>query len=91
MADASLDLILRQLEQSRRLLLDLSLRNRLLNYRPSKVRTVEIVDESGPEVFRTLVAEEKAMTFAGIREVDDREGLFTEENDGPRLIAPPIE
>jgi very-short-patch-repair endonuclease len=39
------------------------LRNPLLNYRPSKARGVEVVDELPTEIFRILVDERKAMTF----------------------------
>ncbi|HLK65432.1 MAG TPA: DUF3320 domain-containing protein [Bryobacteraceae bacterium] len=53
----------RNLEIARRDLLDLGLRNTLLNYRPLRSRGIEVVDEIPREVFRILVAEEKAMTF----------------------------
>jgi hypothetical protein len=39
------------------------LRNPLLNYRPSKARGVEVVDELPTEIFRILVGDRKAMTF----------------------------
>jgi very-short-patch-repair endonuclease len=59
------DRILEEVERCRRRLLDLSLRNRLLNLRPPKVRGVDVVDESSAEVFRILVREQHAMTFVG--------------------------
>ena len=52
-----------RLENDRRSLLDLSLRNPLLNYRP-RVRGLELVDERPVEVHRILVNEGRAMTFA---------------------------
>ncbi|RDC65817.1 DUF3320 domain-containing protein [Adhaeribacter pallidiroseus] len=52
-----------RLEASRRDLLDLSLRNPLLNYRPLQAKGVEIVNEVPAEVYRLLVTEGKAMTF----------------------------
>lgn len=52
-----------KLELSRRDLLDLGLRNPLLNYRSRKTYTVEVVDERSAEIFRLLVAERKTMTF----------------------------
>lgn len=51
------------LESVRRDLLDLGLRNTLLNYRPLRSKGVDVVDEDPVEVFRILVTEEKSMTF----------------------------
>ncbi|MBN2490247.1 MAG: DUF3320 domain-containing protein [Planctomycetes bacterium] len=53
----------RQLGEARRKLLDLTLRNRLLNHRPSPRRSLGIVDELASEVYQRLVLEEKAMGF----------------------------
>lgn len=55
--------ISRKLEAARRELLDLSLRNPLLNYRPLKSRGLEVVQELPSQVFRLLVREGKAMSF----------------------------
>ena len=52
-----------ELERSRRDVLDLSLRNPLLNFRPSKRRGVEVVDELARELFRILVRGERVMYF----------------------------
>jgi hypothetical protein len=51
------------IETSREELLDLGMRNPLLNYRPSRARGVEVVDELPAEIFRILVRERKAMSF----------------------------
>src|SRR5918997_1402062 len=51
------------IEASREELLDLGLRNPLLNYRSSRARGVEVVDELPAEIFRILVRERKAMSF----------------------------
>ncbi|MCX5971186.1 MAG: DUF3320 domain-containing protein, partial [Coprothermobacterota bacterium] len=53
----------RRLEAARRNLLDLSLRNRLLNYRPSRASGVEAVKEDPAQVYRLLVLEGRAMGF----------------------------
>ncbi|MGV3588726.1 MAG: DUF3320 domain-containing protein [Adhaeribacter sp.] len=55
-----------KLEAARRELLDLSLRNPLLNYRPLKSRGVEVVNEIPATVYRILVKEGKAMSFLPI-------------------------
>jgi very-short-patch-repair endonuclease len=51
------------LETARRDLLDLGLRNPLLNYRTLRAKGVEVVDEDPAEVFKILVQDEKRMTF----------------------------
>ena len=51
------------LEIARRDLLDLGLRNTLLNYHPLGSKGIEVIDEKPVEVFRLLVREEKSMTF----------------------------
>jgi len=45
-------------------LIDLSKRNRALNYRSTKVGTLRIVDEKPVEIYRLLVGEEKKFTFS---------------------------
>ena len=69
-----------RLNQVRAELLDLTLRNALLNFRPSKTRGVEIIDEIPREVFRILVRNGRAMSFRpgavagpGVANADDRE------------------
>ena len=60
----------------------------MLNYRPSRARGVEVVDELPAEVFRILVRERKAMTFKAApegAEGDDGGGWLLdqpEEEDG---------
>ncbi|MDL2261095.1 DUF4011 domain-containing protein [Methanimicrococcus sp. OttesenSCG-928-J09] len=52
-----------ELELLRQKLLDLSLNNNLLNYTPSKKRTVEIKNENIAEIYDILVVQEKTMRF----------------------------
>ena len=56
------DIAGRRLDADRRDLLDLSLRNPLLNYRP-RARGLVIAGESPAEVYRILARERKRMTF----------------------------
>ncbi len=55
----AIDALLVQLERSRRELLDLTARNRLLNTprHRKRSRSLEIVDELSDEIFRILVLE----------------------------------
>ena len=53
----------KQLQTARERLLDLTLRNRLLNFRPSKRRTIQVVDEIPKEIFNILVLKERVMQF----------------------------
>lgn len=55
--------VAQKLEDSRRDVLDLSLRNSLLNFRPSKRWGVEVVDELSHEVFRILAGNGRVMYF----------------------------
>jgi hypothetical protein len=60
-----------ELERFRAKLLDLGLRNPLLNYRVSKRRTIEVVEESPDEVYRRLVVQAKPMTLLHDPEEDE--------------------
>jgi len=53
----------RKLEESRIELLDLSLKNPFLNYRPLKSKGIEIVNEQSVEIYKILVKEEKSLLF----------------------------
>jgi hypothetical protein len=77
------DKIAQKLDVARRDLLDLGLRNPLLNYRLTGRRGVSIVDERSREVFRLVVAEQKTMAFLPAQ--DD-----LEPSQG-RLLAQPDE
>jgi hypothetical protein len=55
----TLDRLKYRLNNWKRQLIDLTRRNRLLNYRPTKLTTVEIVDELPQEVFRQLLDGER--------------------------------
>ncbi len=52
-----------KLDAARKELLDLGLRNPMLNYRPSRARGLVLVDELPAEVFRRLVVDGKAFSF----------------------------
>src|SRR5919108_4781017 len=51
------------LDAWKRKLIDISKRNRALNFRMTKVSTVAIVDEQPAEVFRHLYLQERTMKF----------------------------
>ncbi|KAA9345556.1 DUF3320 domain-containing protein [Adhaeribacter soli] len=57
--------IVSKLESSRKELLDLGLRNPLLNYKVPAARGLHIVQEKSEAVFEILVKQGKAMTFTG--------------------------
>ena len=71
-----------RLLKDRHALLDLSTRNRLLNVpmRTRNVRTIEIVDEKAPEVYRLLM-EGKGLTFIPGRMLSDEERAELTEDD----------
>jgi len=57
------DPIADELARARQRLLDLSLRNRLLNFRPTRRTTVRVVDELPGEVWRLLVEKGRKLAF----------------------------
>ncbi|WP_257871279.1 DUF4011 domain-containing protein [Hymenobacter sp. J193] len=68
-----------RLEASRQELLDLGLRNPLLNFRSSPARGVTVVREQSAQVFDRLVRQGKTMYFAP-----------APEPDKPTLLAAPL-
>src|SRR6267143_6666648 len=68
------------IENWKRKLLDLTKRNRALNFRMNKVSTIAIVDEQPPEVFRQLHIHERVMRFKAAPETEEQIGLLTEES-----------
>jgi very-short-patch-repair endonuclease len=68
-----------------RKLLDVSRRNRAINFKPSKITTVAIVDEQPSEVFRQLYLQEHSMRFAPKLEKNAKEA------SEPLEIVPTIE
>jgi DNA polymerase III delta prime subunit len=76
----------KQLREIRNSLLDLTMRNRALNFRPTRARTIRVIDEIPAEVYDYLVLKERAMEFrarpAGITteslEADEAERLDDE-------------
>ena len=64
-------------------LLDLTKRNRALNFRMNKVSTVEIVDEHSAEVFRQLYIRGEAMRFKAAPEPEDHGDATAEHSEPP--------
>ena len=76
--EASEDPVKAKLDVSRRDLLDLSLWNKLINYKPLKTKGVEIIDELPEEIYRILVTEGRSMTFLHTpeKEIDEEEEQY---------------
>ncbi|SEM28358.1 Protein of unknown function [bacterium A37T11] len=72
-----------KLESSRKELLDLSMRNSLLNYKIPKARGLHIVQEKSAAIFDILVKLTKSMTFLG------RPDTIEETENGPLPSLPP--
>lgn len=62
--------IAERLNLTRRDLLDLGLRNTLLNYRLTKSRGVQIVDNRAEDVLRWLVRERRSLHFIAAKQTD---------------------
>ena len=69
------------LEAARRELLDLGLRNPLLNYRLLRTRGLEAVDELPDQVYRILVDEGRTMSFLPISD-DEPDGNLGQPEEG---------
>jgi len=72
----------KRLEEARNNLLDLSMRNRLLNFRPTKGRTVRVVDEIPREIYDILVLQEKTMGFHPKLEPTESERIADKSGQG---------
>ncbi|ETZ20942.1 DUF3320 domain-containing protein [Pedobacter sp. V48] len=86
-----LESIQAKLEASRKELLDLGLKNPLLNYRTPKGKGLKIVQEKSEFVFDILAKQNKAMTFLGIQDKKDDHKLnedSEEDTDLPELGQP---
>jgi len=71
------DRVARELQQARQSLMDMTMRNRLLHFRPTLRTTIRIIDELPAELWRLLVQDGKKMAFLAREE----HKLF----DGPPL------
>ncbi len=60
-----------RLERWKRSLIDLTKRNRLLNYNPSRVTTIQIRSEASTELFRLVQLDGKPMKFLPAQEILD--------------------
>src|ERR1043166_9089767 len=67
------DRVKASIENWKRKLLDLTKRNRALNFKVNKVSTITIVDEQPAEVFRQLYLREQLMRFKAAPELDAEE------------------
>jgi len=96
------DRVLEELRRARERLLDLSARNRLLNFRPSKRASIHVVDEMPEEVWRLLVVDGKELSFLAREEHEhfahspnppiesaQSDGEEEEEEDRPELFELP--
>ena len=88
--------IARELESARQRLLDLTLRNRLLNYRPSALRSIRVIGELPAEIYDALVLHEKALEFRGTAKTiahDERwsAGATIESHHTDRFLQTPYD
>lgn len=70
--------VLQKLESARKELLDLGLRNTLLNYRRTAARGVQVVREQPAAVYDQLVRQGKALSFAPLEEDPDTKPSATD-------------
>ena len=91
MSEPGIDLVV-ELQRFRSKLLDLSLRNPLLNYRKTSRRTLQIVDELPDHVFRRMVEQSKAMKLVPDTSLDVELDEFIEQTapieEGEEVVVP---
>ncbi|RIE16725.1 DUF3320 domain-containing protein [Candidatus Cryosericum septentrionale] len=75
-----------KLDDARRSLLDLTMRNRLLNYRPTKARSLRVLGIDPRVAFDVLVNQEKAIVVRGRTDLESvtARGLFDGETNAGR-------
>lgn len=78
--------ILARLESSRKELLDLGLRNPLLNYRIPKSRGLHIIQEKSAAVYEVLVKQGKAMTFLSLPAKEEDANLSVLREPSPEVL-----
>jgi len=71
--------IIQQLEDARKKLLDLTMRNRLLNFIETRTGTIRVINEIPSEVFKILVLDERAMEFLSKEEEEEELDLESDE------------
>ncbi|MCX5842200.1 MAG: DUF4011 domain-containing protein, partial [Deltaproteobacteria bacterium] len=76
-----------QIEHERTKLLDLSLRNRLLNHKPTKMRTIEIEGRDIKRVYDILVIDQKQMRFRAAKKI---ENLVSPDKPKEKSLIPAI-
>ncbi len=80
-----------KLEDARYSLLDLTLRNQLINYRPSKKRSIAVRDEEPRELYDILVLQEKRMQFRAGRRNSESDTEDQDRDDPVSAIWTPPE
>ena len=79
--------IVRQLQAARQNLLDLTMRNRLLNFRPTKLKTIQLIDAMPAEIYDSLVLREKAMEFLPRPVMPEDEDTGSEDTKAQELFV----
>ena len=74
----------------KRKLLDLSRRNRALNFKPTKVSTVPIVDEQPAETFRELYLNEASLRFKASAAAEEAPGSAGPDDDAIETESGPL-
>ena len=81
-----MDFIEKQLKHWKDKLIDLSKKNRLLNFRPTKVTTIRIVDEIPSEIYKIIVLKATTMEFLPLEiDKEKQRTLFTEEKEMSKI------
>jgi very-short-patch-repair endonuclease len=77
----------KELQSARKKLLDLTMRNKLLNFRPSKAKSIRVINADPYAVYDALVLQEKSMQF--LSQSDELKGNNKPEYHALTLLLEP--
>jgi len=74
----------KQLDHLRENLLDLTMRNPLLNFRPG-AKSIQVINDIAPEIYDLLILQEKKLQFLPTKQEDEPDKELSSEEDDPNL------
>ncbi len=81
----------KQLQAARQNLLDLTMRNRLLNFKPTNAKTIKVIDGIPGDIYDVLVFQEKKMEFSPINKRKISQSNSGEADPNNRFLQTSLE
>ena len=81
-----------QLQEARQKLLDLTMRNRLLNFKPSNAKTIKVIEGVPSDIYDILVLQEKKLEFSPInKKKKSQSNVLESGHQNDRYLQTPLE